>query len=109
MADSSLPEGFTLDEVQSRIPNPINAPDLPEGFTLDPAPPQERTIAQRITGRFLGTDIDDPLEIPRLGAMLTGGLVFHRPRVKSGKSRDRPRLAADCSVIGPMTLHVAAS
>ena len=78
MADSSLPEGFTLDipgQGGNQAPIPFEgSAALPEGFALDPPQKKDLTIPQRIMGRLLGTDVEDPLEIPRLAAILTGSI-----------------------------------
>ena len=46
--------------------------DLPPDSSLVEEAPG---FGKRIAQRFLGTDVDDPLEIPRLGSTLIGGLA----------------------------------
>lgn len=77
------PEGFELlweapaGSVAKRADDgPIEAPP---GFELlsVPRPPEPEApgIGGRIAGRFLGTDVEDPLEFPRLGTTFTGAVA----------------------------------
>lgn len=65
-----VPEGFTVED------------DVPEGFTPEDLPGVQETIGKKIRQRFLGSDVDDPVEIPRLGAQISfavaGGILGSR-------------------------------
>ena len=74
------PPGMTLESIKE-----IEPPEgfdfrekLPPGF--EPVPEFEKQteeggIGSKIAGRFLGTDVDDPLTYTRLGATVTGAVV----------------------------------
>lgn len=64
IAQADFPPGF----------EPIS--DFPTGFEpILETQRTEPTVGRRITSRFLGTDVDDPLELPRLGSIFTGATV----------------------------------
>lgn len=69
--DDEIPEGYTL--IRKAEP----AEDVPEGYVpipkAAPTEPEKPGIVSRVVRRFLGTDVDDPAEWPRLGATVAGG------------------------------------
>ena len=75
MADSNgLPAGFELDTapLPAELPTPQGVPELPPGFALDEPPKDSPSIGRRMVQRFLGTDVDDPLELTRMGTSIVG-------------------------------------
>src|SRR3990167_4866652 len=75
MADSNgLPAGFELDTapLPAELPAPQGVPELPPGFALDEPPKESPSIGRRMVQRFLGTDVDDPLELTRMGTSIVG-------------------------------------
>ena len=74
MAESSeIPAGFELDTpTLPAEPPSAAAPELPSGFVMDEPPKESPTIGRRVVQRFLGTDVDDPLELTRMGTSIVG-------------------------------------
>src|SRR3990167_2159674 len=73
MADSNgLPAGFELDIVPLPAEPPSGVPELPHGFALIEPPKESPSVGRRMVQRFLGTDVDDPLELTRMGTSIVG-------------------------------------
>ena len=71
MADNSIiPPGFEL--VDAQTPPTARTPELPPGFELVERPPEPPGVGRRMVQRFLGTDVDDPLELTRMGTSIIG-------------------------------------
>jgi hypothetical protein len=49
--------------------------DLPEGYERIESKPEPPGFASRIVQRFLGTDVEDPAELTRLGTTVIGGVA----------------------------------
>ena len=68
---ANLPEGFVEVQPQNRTDVPVN---LPAGF-VEVEPEDTRSVATKIGQRFLGTDVDDPLDLTRLGTTIGGAVI----------------------------------
>lgn len=77
------PLGFSEEGGQSDTPpgfQPLEEEEpSPEGFSPEESTPQESGVISKIVKRFWGTDVEDPVELPRLGAQISfavaGGIL----------------------------------
>src|SRR3990167_3543526 len=71
--NNGLPAGFELDTpTLPAEPPSATAPELPHGFVMDEPPKESPSIGRRMVQRFLGTDVEDPLELTRMGTSIVG-------------------------------------
>lgn len=70
---TDIPEGYQPLE-KSLVEQIPTEQELPEGYAAMESERAAPGIAARITQRFLGTDVDDPAELTRLGTTVMGGV-----------------------------------
>lgn len=70
----AIPEGASPSESPTDVQSPVGATRVQQGPIGATRVVEDPTLGQRIVRRFMGTDVEDPQEWPRLGTVVVGGL-----------------------------------